>query len=492
MTHRQRLGLWLFIAIAVAIVSGPQVVCAYFTLPQEPSVEWAVEASQLVVRGTVRPGMQREIKGNSVSATRELTLDVAETIKGAPREQVKFITLGQRFAGTERTWVDVLVFLNPAHDVTATNAGSEELGTWEVFDACAFDLGRSDQAMVRMDGVSVSGERLMEATRRAAGYARERAWACEPSSFRGPYSKWVIVPKDRRLEEQARRWAASTDWVVRLDAVHALSEFDSAENIALLRRLMLEDPEYITVEATEWKPRLEERAHKSYPVRSRAASALDILHQSIAGLQSDVPYLRYQVVSWRWFNIGAIALLGIGIVGWRRRGAFAAVICLGLMLAIGLVSWQKRGDSRALSFAHGGADWEVASSSRGFSLLRVQDDAPPHGWMLRRSSPTQVDVWFSSLLSPRQTTGRWGLKLEEGYTTGSAQYSYRLLQSPYWMLIAALALWPLLWTAGRIRRAARRRSRVRRNCCADCGYDLRASGGAGRCPECGAGIHRRQ
>ena len=51
---------------------------------------------------------------------------------------------------------------------------------------------------------------------------------------------------------------------------------------------------------------------------------------------------------------------------------------------------------------------------------------------------------------------------------------------PYWPPAAALAALPALRLAGFVRR----RKRVKRGLCPNCGYDLRAT--PGRCPECGA------
>src|SRR5216110_1651210 len=53
----------------------------------ETSVEWSVVEAELIVRGTVRPGMQRDFFVQGVR-WREVTLDVGETIKGEAAEQV--------------------------------------------------------------------------------------------------------------------------------------------------------------------------------------------------------------------------------------------------------------------------------------------------------------------------------------------------------------------------------------------------------------------
>ena len=56
---------------------------------------------------------------------------------------------------------------------------------------------------------------------------------------------------------------------------------------------------------------------------------------------------------------------------------------------------------------------------------------------------------------------------------------------PPWLPVGAFALPPLAWLLPRVRRRLRRRRRRRRGLCVRCGYDLRASREAGRCPECG-------
>ena len=59
---------------------------------------------------------------------------------------------------------------------------------------------------------------------------------------------------------------------------------------------------------------------------------------------------------------------------------------------------------------------------------------------------------------------------------------------PYWPLVTATAVPPLLWLGSRTRRVLILRRRRRLGLCPNCGYDLRGSRGAGRCSECGEAV----
>jgi hypothetical protein len=57
------------------------------------------------------------------------------------------------------------------------------------------------------------------------------------------------------------------------------------------------------------------------------------------------------------------------------------------------------------------------------------------------------------------------------------------LDAPAWLVIAFLAVTPLVWLLARDRRSARAQHRTDAGRCPACGYDLRAT--PDRCPECG-------
>jgi hypothetical protein len=59
---------------------------------------------------------------------------------------------------------------------------------------------------------------------------------------------------------------------------------------------------------------------------------------------------------------------------------------------------------------------------------------------------------------------------------------------PPWLVVLAFLLYPMFWILVPRRRVRRRAKRRALGLCESCGYDLRGSADAGRCPECGSGF----
>jgi hypothetical protein len=87
--------------------------------------------------------------------------------------------------------------------------------------------------------------------------------------------------------------------------------------------------------------------------------------------------------------------------------------------------------------------------------------------------------------APRYPTvaTRWavpGLRAQGGTFNG---IDYEQIVVSFWLITCALAVAPAITAARLIARVTRRRRRLTRGQCLDCGFDLRAS--TDRCPECG-------
>ena len=71
--------------------------------------------------------------------------------------------------------------------------------------------------------------------------------------------------------------------------------------------------------------------------------------------------------------------------------------------------------------------------------------------------------------------------------TGMAETSSRVL-APYWGTTLLTAMYPVGYI---VLRWGRRHFRLKHGLCLRCGYDLRGSLEAGRCPECGTGFEKQ-
>lgn len=480
-----------FLIVIFSILSGlfaPRALATTFPVffnPPRISLEWAVEEASFIARGTVRPGMCRKIAG-SAAARFEVTLDVTEVFKGGHYEQVTFSA--PAIAGLDansRTWADVLVFLVRTPGEARANASSQEIGGWSVFNGWAFVLGEQTPAVLLMNQETVSdGDSLLRATAEAAKYAKKRLAPCESTAV-----GTTIVPKDGRLEALGRRWITDADYSRRMLGVAVIGLFESQENVPLVRKLLSGDPQFHMDAAEEWSPALEERYWKEYPVREEALNVL-VKWKKTRGVEAEIraPFMRYVPVTWWPVATALGVMVVIGLLAWRRGGiaAFTMVILVGLALLTAFVwarSWRV-GATYSVAGALG--DVEIVCGHGHLAVLRVQDDAPPHGWFVRKYEANEPagSLWFAQYLKAREDLGKGSFRWAEGMTAGNG-YSFSLLELPFWLVVAVLLALPLARGTAKLGRTMRRRRRMRENRCVACGYDLRGS--SGRCPECGAG-----
>jgi len=459
--------------------------------PSLPSLEWKVESTPLIVRGTIRPGMCRKIT-TANSFRYEVTLDVTQVIKGGRHEQVTFITSAiEGLTEDNKSWIDVLAFLRPSIDSTKANAGSTALTGWIGDEDHVFVLADHTHTIIQMDGSTISnGESLLQATLKAAKFAADRGTILDhPVSINSHSLEISLVqaPKDGRLQALARRWLTDQNDHKRFNGVTTIRYFDSPENAALLRTILAADPFFRVDPSEDWTPRLEERWWKEYPVREQALNVLSEWKQSrSADAEIRTPFLRYTAIKYWPLAIALSVILLAALWRLKRKGftAFTTITLTGLSL-LAVFAWCRSAIcTESFSYAAAGADFELVSGKSRIALLRVQDDAPPHSPAIRRytSEETPGNLWFAQYLTPRESAGRPGLCWSQGVTKNNA-FSYTLVEIPYWLLTTLLLTLPASRAITTIGRSLRKQRRIKQNRCAACGYDLRSS--PGRCPECG-------
>jgi hypothetical protein len=443
------------------------------------SLEWAVERADAIVRGNVLLDARREF---SADGKRQIVLEVMESLKGDVRGTIVFPAVGKADLSGEG-----VVFLSGGR------------GKWSVYRDWAFSAKGPVESVYRMDLERVwNGAELVAGVREAVkslGTARKAGWPEEGAVIptgNDMYSGAMLrVPADARLEALGRRWVENAYWMMRIRGVVALRAVKSEESTAHLRALFA-DPEYRLIEDSAWNPRLEGRAMKYYPVRAEAARA--VYGYPPKTVVTESAFLRYRAVAW---GKGLAAVASMIALAWlcRRAGVevgfwrWVAIGSMVMLVGVGMLAWRGVQVCDSFSFAAQGLDWEVTFGGGQVAVLRVQDQAPPHGAMVRRYEPAKYPegLWYWRRFAPLTSETKWkGFYAAEGMTDGGPLLPYRLMIVPYWMVAAVLAVVPGILALGWMRARIRRAAWVRTNRCGRCGYDLRGLGG--RCPECGAGV----
>jgi len=142
---------------------------------------------------------------------------------------------------------------------------------------------------------------------------------------------------------------------------------------------------------------------------------------------------------------------------------------------------SSRGRLRISTFSGEG----LQRGQLGSQMLKIYGDAGGQ-WLWGQYPPDWLDVPLK--LDRRVQAWRFGYGSSHrqgmiyGTPDGPIGISIEgVVLAPWWALAAVFAIGPM-WRASRIRRWWRRR----RGLCANCGYDLRATGAT--CPECGMAV----
>jgi len=100
-------------------------------------------------------------------------------------------------------------------------------------------------------------------------------------------------------------------------------------------------------------------------------------------------------------------------------------------------------------------------------------------WRQAAARSADLDAFRSYVTPPRWE--RAGVVFRKGNASGVRWWDLRVPSA--WVALASCLL-PVAWLLAAWREAKRRRRRIVRSLCANCGYDLRGST-TGVCPECG-------
>jgi hypothetical protein len=265
------------VVVALLLMVAPLTAVAEINMAD--SIEWVAADSDLVVRGKVTAVAKRKGPGDVVWY--DVTVGVAETLKGAPRRSVTF-AVRHLYGATPAEWKakrrELLLFLVDS---------KRRLGDDKDYARAPFALRPHDGAALALDGAAPdraysSSFAVLDRRADILAAARAGATSTAPRSHRldvpydapafqalwGGSAVWMTVPVDARLEQLALRWVTAKDLSTREEGVAALAHFRTPASIAVVERL-LGDPDFAVVQESGKKP------VKRFLVRKRAHEVLD-------------------------------------------------------------------------------------------------------------------------------------------------------------------------------------------------------------------------
>lgn len=137
--------------------------------------------------------------------------------------------------------------------------------------------------------------------------------------------------------------------------------------------------------------------------------------------------------------------------------------------------------------------WYATTVSPNYIRVESEQTQLRVVWVFRDPHPN-LSKWTYETWSPRESTAPNDWRIDSSddvvfrvlgaslLVRHGADFPFRGVLMPYWMMALGLALLPAVRIAG-LWRCRRSRARRRRGLCQRCGYDLRGS--PERCPECG-------
>jgi hypothetical protein len=309
------------------------------------------------------------------------------------------------------------------------------------------------------------------------------------------------VPRDARLERFARGWTADPSRTI--PALQALESFErSTENVAAVQQCL-----NASVRTGRGKA-----STVRYPHRARAELLLERWGLPRPATVIEAPRDLYRPLGGRpqWLVAALVVLALTAVAGLRLRGRRARrfalrrplVLAVAAALAATAVSLSmlgRRSHSHVdeVTFGTRSARHWVSSYNGCVQWVWIEawTDAAVPGVTGGRYASFPLGgpldgLWTEGPEVVSSRWGRWGFESLHGTMAdpGGLGRPYRRVTLPMAALVAVAAAFPLLCVCLPLSRSLRRRVRRRRGQCVACGYDLRGSDRAGRCPECGGAM----
>lgn len=472
------------------------------------SLDWIVQSSDLVVRGTIiRHEDLVEPKNLGWPHWVRLTAKISETLRGTLNSaEVTFLVylydsyspqewdptgqgevlLGLSHAerwkpapGYPSAWpgaADAAPFYLPAVDLwPPPRRRRQHFLPLDAPSTYTIDWNTADVVEVRGRADVLSAVRRIAAATNGDSDAGKGSWCVDREPEGGlPVGRgwdYTTIPLDERLRAAAERWARSPDPAVRCRAAFMLEEFRDPPAVRTLKRLM-EDTYQVP-----GQPRL-------YPVRRAAALALEDSRVIVPNHSFDAPVVATHAPRSLPCAITAGALLFIGLLlasrAIRRRARPASLIAVAFAGCAALLWAHSAKSIDALHLRVGDARLELSIWAGELHCL-WRAHAATNATVAVGSAWRDADFdreWANPVWAVTESHGRFGFRYESG--TAGPWAACQLIVVPLWALLIVPAGFIALPPGLRLVRA---RSRCRRGACRQCGYDLRAT--AERCPECG-------